>query len=94
MIYKVYVQGILVVIDAGYVSDRLMSKMILYYVCVNAQDRLNGYIFCAWRIGLLITSKKERMIIASFIPIMRQIVNCANTVYLISSSMKVGCTRF
>lgn len=24
MIYKVYVQGILVVIDVGYVSDRLM----------------------------------------------------------------------
>ena len=30
MIYKVYVQDILVVTDVGYVSDRSMSKMILY----------------------------------------------------------------
>ena len=45
-IYKVYVLDILAVTGVGYVSDRSMSKMILYCVCVNAQDRSNGYTFC------------------------------------------------
>jgi len=45
-IYKAYDQDIQVATGVEYVSDRSMLKMIHCYVCANAQDRLNGYIFC------------------------------------------------
>lgn len=93
-IYKVYDQDIQVVTGVGYVSGHSMSKMIHCYVYVNVQGQLNGYIFCVWRIGLLTTSKRDKMIIASFIPIMRPIVNCVSIVYRMNLSMKAGCTRF
>lgn len=45
-IYKAYDQDIQVATGVGYVSGRLMLKMIHCYVCVNVQDQLNGYTFC------------------------------------------------
>lgn len=68
--------------------------MTLYYVCVNVQAQSNGSTLCVWKIGYQIISKRERMIIVSFIPIMRQIASYANTVCLISLSTKVDHIHF
>ena len=68
--------------------------MIHYYVYANVQDQSNGYTFYVWKIGLQIISKREKMIIVSFIHIMKQIVSYANIAYQINSNIKVDRILF